>query len=258
MSPSQSWDPRQYADHARFVSDLGAPVIDLLAPKPAERILDLGCGDGVLTKQLMERGCEVLGVDASSTMVEAAQARGVSAQVMDGHELPFHEQFDAVFSNAALHWMLQPDEVLRRIRRSLRPGGRFVAEFGGQGNLNQVLLGLHRVLMARGHNPESVRPWYFPSAEEYRRRLIEQDFEVLTVDLFPRPTRLPNDMTDWLEMFAQPFMAIVPDDMRMQVLHEVRDSLRPTLKTEKGWVVDYVRLRCRAIKPASGRHAAES
>jgi trans-aconitate methyltransferase len=249
MSPSQVWDPRQYADHARFVTDLGAPVVDLLAPKPGERILDLGCGDGVLTKQLMDAGCDVLGVDASGAMVEAAQTRGVPAQVMDGHELPFHEQFDAVFSNAALHWMLQPDEVLRRVRRALRPAGRFVAEFGGERNLKQVLGGLHRVLKGHGYDAESIRPWYFPSAEEYRRRLIEQDFEVLALELFPRPTRLPHDMMDWLRMFAQPFMTIVPDDMNVQILHEVQDALSPTLKTSDGWVVDYVRLRCRAIKP---------
>jgi len=128
-------------------------------------------------------------------------------------------------------------------------GGRFVAEFGGQGNLKEVLAGLHQIFMAHGYDPESIRPWYFPSPEEYRRRLIEQGFEVMVLDFFPRPTRLPNDMTDWLEMFAQPFMAIVPDDMRRRILDEVCDSLRPILKTEDGWIVDYVRLRCRAIKP---------
>jgi SAM-dependent methyltransferase len=146
--------------------------------------------------------------------------------------------------------MLQPDEVLRRIWRSLRPGGRFVAEFGGQGNLQQVLLGLHQVLERRGYDSEPIRPWYFPSAEEYRERLIAQGFAVMTLDLFPRPTPLPDDMTDWLEMFAQPFTAIVADDMRPQILHEVRDALCPTLKTADGWIVDYVRLRCHAIKPA--------
>jgi trans-aconitate methyltransferase len=248
----QVWNPKQYAEHARFVTQLGAPLIALLAPKAGERILDLGCGDGVLTKELMDLGCEALGVDASPAMVEAAQGRGVPARVMDGHELPFHEQFEAVFSNAALHWMLEPDEVLRRVWRSLRPGGRFVAEFGGQGNLTQVLNGLHRVLKVHGYDPDSIRPWYFPSAEAYRERLTGQGFQVLSLDLFPRPTPLPDDMTDWLEMFAQPFLTIVPDEVRKQVLHEVRDSLRPTVRTADGrWVVDYVRLRCQAIKPAS-------
>jgi trans-aconitate methyltransferase len=251
MAPSQVWDPRQYADHARFVTDLGVAVIELLAPKPGERILDLGCGDGVLTKQLMDLGCEVLGVDASPAMVEAARARGAPAQLMDGHELPFTDEFDAVFSNAALHWMLQPDEVLRRIHRSLRPGGRFVAEFGGEGNLAQVLSGLYLVLKRHGHDPDAIQPWYFPSAEEYRRRLIEQGFEVRTLQIFPRPTRLPNDIADWLEMFAQPFLAVVPPDVRKQVLAEVRDALDPALQAPDGWIVDYVRLRCHAVKPAA-------
>lgn len=254
MSTPQVWNPKQYAEHARFVTQLGAPLIELLAPKAGERILDLGCGDGVLTKELMDRGCEVLGVDASPAMVEAAQARGVSAEVMNGHDLPFHEQFEAVFSNAALHWMLEPDEVLRRIWRSLRPGGRFVTEFGGQGNLTQVLTGLRRVLKDHGYDPDSIRPWYFPSAEEYRERLIGQRFEIVSLNLFPRPTPLPDDITDWLEMFAQPFLTIVPDEVRKQVLREVRDSLSPTLRTVDGrWVVDYVRLRCQAIKPPESR-----
>lgn len=252
MSSQQVWNPKQYAEHARFVTQLGAPLIELLVPKAGERILDIGCGDGVLTKQLMDIGCEVLGVDASPAMVEAARTVGVQAQVMDGHALPFHEQFDAVFSNAALHWMLEPDEVLGRIWSALRPGGRFVAEFGGQGNLTRVLTGLHQVLKAHGYNPDSIRPWYFPSAKEYGERLIRQGFHVLSLELFPRLTPLPNDITDWLEMFAQPFLTMVPDDVRRRVLHEVRDSLDPTLKTADGrWVVDYVRLRCQAIKPAS-------
>jgi trans-aconitate methyltransferase len=250
MAAPQIWNPKEYSDHARFVTELGAPLIELLAAKTGERILDLGCGDGVLAKRLMDLGCDVLGVDGSPAMVEAARSRGVSAQVMDGQELPFHEEFDAVFSNAALHWMLNPDEVLRRIRRALRSGGRFVAEFGGQGNLAQVLIGLHRVLKSNGYDPASVQPWYFPSAEGYRERLIEQGFEVLSLDLFPRPTLLPDDITDWLGMFAQPFLNLVPDDLRGRILTEARESLSSTLKRADGrWVVDYVRLRCQAIKP---------
>ncbi|MEX5220188.1 MAG: class I SAM-dependent methyltransferase [Nitrospira sp.] len=252
MAAPQIWNPKEYSDHARFVTDLGVPLIELLAPEAGERILDLGCGDGVLARRLMDLGCDVLGVDASPAMVEAARSRDVSAQVMDGHDLPFHEEFDAVFSNAALHWMLEPDEVLRRIRQSLRSGGRFVAEFGGQGNLTQVLIGLHRVLKANGHDPESVQPWYFPSAEEYRERLIGQGFQVLSLDLFSRPTLLPDDITDWLGMFAQPFLHLVPDHLRGRILHEARESLGSSLKRADGrWVVDYVRLRCRAIKPVT-------
>jgi trans-aconitate methyltransferase len=250
MPPRQDWDPRQYAEHARFVTELGAPLTEWLAPKPGERILDLGCGDGVLTKELMDLGCEVLGVDASPAMVEAARARGVPAQVMDGHELSFHEEFDAVFSNAALHWMLEPDVVLGKIVASLRPGGRLVAEFGGEGNLRHVLLALHQVLTRRGYDPESIRPWYFPSAQAYRRRLLDCGVEVQLLDLFPRPTKLPHDIAEWLQMFAQPFLTAVAADERQGILHDVRELLSPIMKTADGnWIVDYVRLRCLAMKP---------
>lgn len=246
----QVWDPKQYGDHARFVTDLGAPLIESLAPKAGERILDLGCGDGVLSRQLMDLGCEVVGVDASPAMVAAAQDRAVRALVMDGQALPFQNEFDAVFSNAALHWMLQPDRVLQNVWTSLRPGGRFVAEFGGQGNLTQVLSGLHGVLKNWGYDPEPIKPWYFPSAEEYRDKLVAQGFEVVSTDLFQRPTPLPNDITDWLTMFAQPFLVMVPDQRRSMFLEEVRDFLRETMMTADGrWMVDYVRLRCLARKP---------
>src|SRR5580698_543657 len=131
MSPAQTWDPATYARNARFVSDLGSPVVELLAPKPGERILDLACGDGVLTKKLSDLGCEVVAVDSSTPQVEAARRLGLNAHVMKAEELPYREEFDAIFSNAALHWIKQADAVIAGVYRSLRPGGRFVAECGG-------------------------------------------------------------------------------------------------------------------------------
>lgn len=253
MSAEQHWNPQQYAEHARFVTDLGAPLIDMLAPKPGERVLDVGCGDGVLTKQLMERGCDVIGVDASPAMVEAAKLCGVNAQTMDGHRLPFNEEFDAVFSNAALHWMVKPDEALHSVRRALRPGGRFVAEFGGRGNLTKVLVGLHKILRAYGGDPTAIQPWYFPTAEEYRARLEQQGFQVISIDVFPRPTELPGDIAKWLEMFAQPFLFLIPSASQAEFITRVREALRPILVSPDGrWTVDYVRLRCHAVKPTAG------
>src|SRR3954447_18573263 len=128
---NQSWDPVRYAEHARFVSDLGMPVVDLLAPRPGERILDLGCGDGVLTEKLVAMGCQVVGADSSVELIKAAKARGLDARVMDGQRLTFANEFDAVFSNAALHWMKRADEVIAGVWRALKPCGRFVAECGG-------------------------------------------------------------------------------------------------------------------------------
>ncbi|NGZ09759.1 MAG: class I SAM-dependent methyltransferase [Nitrospira sp. LK70] len=253
MSTQPIWNPQQYAEHARFVTDLGAPLIDMLAPKPGERVLDVGCGDGVLTKQLLDLGCDVVGIDSSQAMVEAAKALGVHAQVIDGHRLPFHQEFDAVFSNAALHWMVKPDEALRGIRQALRPGGRLVAEFGGKGNLTNVLAGLHKVLKTYGCDPATIQPWYFPTAEEYRARLEQQGFQVVAIDLFPRPIELPGDITKWLEMFAQPFLDLIPNSSQAEFTARVRETLRPVLEAPDGrWTVDYVRLRCHAVKPTVG------
>ncbi len=127
MSTEQIWDPASYAQNARFVSDLGLPVVDLLAPKLGERILDLGCGDGVLTKKLADLGCEVVAVDSSAPQIEAARKLGLDAFAISGENLPYNEEFDAVFSNAALHWIKRADVMLAGVYRSLKPGGRFVA-----------------------------------------------------------------------------------------------------------------------------------
>jgi trans-aconitate methyltransferase len=149
VTAHQTWSPEQYAQQARFVSDLGMPVVELLAPRAGERILDLGCGDGSLTKKLVEMGCQVVGVDASHAMVAAAQALGLDARVMDGQSLPFAQEFDAVFSNAALHWMPRADVVIAGVWQSLKPGGRFVGECGGSGNTATVVHALAHALHRR-------------------------------------------------------------------------------------------------------------
>ena len=219
-------------------------MVELLAPVAGERIWDLGCGDGVLAKQLAAMGCEVVGVDGSVEMIQATRALGVQATVMDGQALSFDNDFDAVFSNAALHWMKRPDEVLRGVARALRPGGRFVAEFGGGDNVARVLDAVSTCLEDRGIDAESVNPWYFPQPGEYRKKLTEHGFEVTYLDLFPRPTPLPGDVVAWLETFAQSFTAAVVIEERQSLLEEVREVLKPTLFDSKnGWWVDYVRLR---------------
>src|SRR5271154_187946 len=178
MQTSQTWDPERYARNARFVSDLGAPVFELLAPMRDERILDLGCGDGVLTAKLAAMGCRAIGVDASPEQVEAAKKLGVEAQVVDGEHLNFDNEFDAVFSNAALHWMRSPDSVIAGVWRALRPGGRFVAEMGGYGCVETIKRALIQALDRRGIDGKAAVPWYFPAPEEYRARLERQGFAV--------------------------------------------------------------------------------
>jgi trans-aconitate methyltransferase len=244
LPPTQRWDSRRYAAHAGFVPALGAPVVELLAPRAGERILDLGCGDGVLTATLAAAGAEVVGVDSSPEMVAAAKARGLDARVMDGRALAFEAPFDAVFSNAALHWMTEPDAVLAGVARALRPGGRFVGELGGHGNVAAILVALLAVLARRGVDGRAAMPWYFPTLEAYGAKLAAHGFLVERIELIPRPTPLPTDMAGWLETFAQPFLGRLAAAERASALAEAQELLAPALCDEVGrWTADYVRLR---------------
>ncbi len=244
---SQHWNPERYVRNAGFVADLGAPLLELLAAKPGERILDIGCGDGRLSLLIMETGTTVVGVDGAPGMVAAACDRGVDAQVMDGQALTFDTEFDAVFSNAALHWMNDADAVIAGVRRALKPGGRFVAEFGGGDNVKQVVAALVAALDRRGLQGRSFIPWYFPTDGEYRERLEAGGFAVDTIALIPRPTPLPGLIGDWLDTFAESFLFAVPETDRDDLKNEVVEALRPTLCDDGGqWLVDYVRLRVTA------------
>jgi trans-aconitate methyltransferase len=249
MGPQQ-WNPETYAQNARFVSELGRPVVELLAPQPGERILDLGCGDGALTEELAAIGCAVVGVDASPAQVAAAGERGLEAHVADAEALTYDAEFDAVFSNAALHWIKRPGTVITGVHRALRPGGRFVGEFGGHGNVDVIVDGLLYALERRGIDGHAHHPWYFPTPAAYQKELEEGGLVVDTIALIPRPTPLPGDIVEWLEIFAGPFAAGLGDDQRAELFGEVREIVRPRLCGEGGrWSVDYVRLRFSAHKP---------
>jgi trans-aconitate methyltransferase len=250
MSAAQTWDPASYARNARFVSDLGSPVVELLAPRPGERILDLGCGDGVLTRKLVDLGCEVVAVDSSAPQVEAARKLGLDAHVISGEALPFREEFDAVFSNAVLHWIKNADPMIAGVYRSLKPGGRFIAECGGYGCVHKVRTALVEALDRRGTSGEARVPWYFPTPGDYATRLERAGFRVDSIALIPRPTPLPGDIIDWLEIFALSFLQGLSDAERQEYLQEVRTVLEPQLRESTGtWVADYVRLRFAASKP---------
>jgi SAM-dependent methyltransferase len=244
QTQSQTWDPERYARNARFVSDLGAPVVELLAPHAGERILDLGCGDGVLTAKLAAMGCAVIGVDASPQQIEAARKLNVDARVMDGENLAFANEFDAVFSNAALYWMRNPDKVIAGVHRALHPQGRFVAEFGGHGCVAKIKKALVAALNRRNINGEAAIPWFFPTVEDYSQRLTHAGFAINYIALIPRPTPLPGDVTAWLETFAESFTNSLPPADRPAYLAEVQEALRPQLCDAEGkWTADYVRLR---------------
>jgi len=247
----QTWDPESYARNARFVSDLGVGVVDLLDPKPGEHVLDLGCGDGALTEMLVERGCNVIGMDSSGAQVTAARARGLDARVGDARVLQYEEAFDAVFTNATLHWIDDIDSVLAGVRRALRPGGRFVGEFGGKGNVKHVISALYSALARRGVDGAALNPWRFLSESEFRHALEDQGFDVDQIVLFPRPTTLPGSVEDWIELFCKTFLAKLNESDRRSFMREVADALRPEIyTTDSGWVLDYMRLRFVATKPA--------
>src|ERR1700758_1718138 len=201
----QHWSAQRYAETAHFVPTLGAPVLELLAPKPGEQILDLGCGDGVLTEKIAAAGATVSAVDAAADMVAAARRRGLDARVVAGQDLDFDRSFDAVFSNAALHWMRPSEKVLAGVYRALKPGGRFVAEMGGHNNTAAIIIALSAVLGRRGLDAHRLNPWYFPSARAYRKKLEEAGFTIEEIRIIPRPTVLPTSIEPWLDTFAAAF-----------------------------------------------------
>jgi trans-aconitate methyltransferase len=251
MNEAQTWDPERYAKNARFVSDLAAPVLELLSPKAGERILDLGCGDGVLTEKLAAKGCLMLGVDSSAELIRAAEERGIDARVLSGEELDYAEEFDAVFSNAALHWMRRADDVVLGVYRALRPGGRFVAECGGVGCVHRIRTALVQALNDRQIDGEAHVPWYFPTPGEYALRLERAGFQVDSIALIPRPTPLPGNVLGWLETFGESFSNALPASERPAYLQQVQNALEPLLRNTEGvWFADYVRLRFMATKPA--------
>ncbi len=246
------WKPDDYAKNASFVPALGAPVLALLNPQPGERILDLGCGDGVLTEKLVEAGAEVVGVDASAEMIDAARARGLDARVIDGEKLDFDREFDAVFSNAALHWMLDPGAVAAGVFRALKPGGRFAGEQGGEGNIATLRKGLRAELTERGYPVPGEDPQWYASPEEFTAIYGLAGFADIDARIIPRPTELPHGVAAWLTTFRAGFMdhAQVPDAEQAEVAIAVERRLEADLRREDGiWVADYVRLRFSMRKP---------
>ena len=247
MAQTTRWNPVSYAANARFVAELGEPLLALLDAKAKEIILDLGCGDGALTGKIAAAGCKVYGCDASLAQLCATRKLGIDVFVMDGQQLGLKRRFDAVFTNAALHWMKQAEKVVEGVANALKPGGRFVGEFGGKGNVETIRQALHGALGNRGIDPWSVDPWYYAEPQEYTDLLHRHGFTVEYIELIPRPTKLPGDILGWLDVFAQPFSKAVAESQRAEFVNEIRRQLEPSLqKSDGSWYADYVRLRFKA------------
>ncbi|MDF2430915.1 MAG: hypothetical protein JWP44_546 [Mucilaginibacter sp.] len=248
------WDAELYDDKHAFVFEYGESVLELLDIKPGERILDLGCGTGHLTHEIKDHGAVVTGIDASADMiVHASKAYpDIDFVVADGTNFHFDEPFDAVFSNAALHWIHDADEAIGCVYNCLKPGGRFVAEMGGKGNMEHMIAATQQVLAQHGFSDLAKRKaWYFPSLGEYAGKLEKQGFKVTYALHFDRKTLLQDGrqgVTKWLNMFGPTFFEGIEEKEKQQILTEITDLLQPYYNDNGQWYADYKRLRFIAVK----------
>lgn len=253
QASTNTWNAKLYDEKINFVSRLGEGVVDLLNPQPGERILDLGCGTGDLTQKIAQKGANVLGIDMAASMIQTAKQKfpQLAFEVQDATSFRTTEPFDAVFSNAALHWIKQADQLIETVRSVLRKGGRFVAEFGGKGNVETVVRGIAKVLAERGISADERNPWYFPSIGEYSTLLEQHGFRVTHAFHFDRPTPLPDGaegLSHWLNMFSESFFHDIPADEKEELFKQVAEEIKDELFKDGTWYLDYKRLRILAIK----------
>ncbi|GAK13337.1 methyltransferase domain-containing protein [Geomicrobium sp. JCM 19039] len=249
------WDPSLYDDTAAYVSRYGKDLLEeWLAPKKGETIIDLGCGTGELADRITQLGATVHGIDSSSSMVETAKAKypNLSFEVADAKEFKVDQPVDAVFSNAALHWMTEPDPVLQSVSKSLKPGGRFIGEMGAQDNIATIIAAVNMAFVEIGQEPmPTIFPWYFPSLGEYTSLLEKHGFVVEKAVYFNRPTPLVNGaegLKIWMQNFADPLLQPLEPEIREEVLERTIQFAEPALRDGDQWYADYVRLRFSAYK----------
>jgi len=253
VAQGSQWNAGLYDDKHSFVWKMAAGLLELLEAKARERILDLGCGTGHLTEQIAASGAKVVGVDLSSEMIRQAKEKypALQFELMDAREIAFAEPFDAVFSNATLHWIKEPEKVITRIATVLRPRGRFVAEFGGKGNVGGLMAAVEQAWRKIGVSGPTPDPWYYPSIAEYAARLEKHGMEVTYAILFDRPTPLEDGergLRNWLSMFGGSFLGQLSAEQREVTLLAIEQEARPALWRDSQWVMDYRRLRIVAKK----------
>ena len=252
--PPKKWDAGLYDTRHAFVWEKAKGLVELLAPQAGEKILDLGCGTGALTAEIAQCGAEVFGIDRSTDMIAEARRKfpALRFEVMDARELDFAVEFDAVFSNAVLHWIREPERVIAGVEKALRPGGRFVAEFGGKGNIQRLVDGMERACRAMGISQNvTAATWYYPGIAEYAGLLETHGLEVRHAALFARPTKLEEGekgLENWIHMFASAFSDSVGLDRMGAWIREVERQSRPELWKGDHWELDYQRLRIAAWK----------
>ena len=242
---TSKWDAGDYARVGGFVAELGGAALDLLDPKPGERILDVGCGEGTLTKRVLERGATVLGIDNSPQMIAAARANGVDALLLAAEHMQFFAEFDAAFSNAALHWVLEKEQAARAIFRALKPGSRFAGEMGGEGNLEKLREALDEELIIRGYVPPVEASNWYASPDEFARVYEAAGFDEIDARLIERPTPIEHGVAEWVTTFRRGWLdrAQVPENERAEIAAAIADRVGSN-------VADYVRLRFIMRKPA--------
>lgn len=250
---TNKWNAHLYDTKHSFVSNYGRNVIELLAPKQGEKILDVGCGTGDLANELYKQGVDVVGVDHSSTMVEQAKQKypHIPFYVADIMNLPYEKEFDAIYSNAVLHWVKNPERALYNMCKSLRIGGRLVAEFGGEGNVHQLTKTIIKQVREAGYTFDKMYfPWYFPSIAEYTKLMEQTGFRVTYANLYDRSTPLKgaDGLKNWINMFAEEFLYDVPISKRDKVIKQIEQALKQDLYQEGEWIADYVRLQVVGVK----------
>ncbi|MCC5651103.1 methyltransferase domain-containing protein [Nostoc sp. XA013] len=251
--PNNDWNTALYQDKHAFVWQYGEDLLKFLNLKPGESILDLGCGTGQLTEKIAQAGAEVVGVDHAPAMIEKARQNypHIRFDIADARNFRVDKPLDAVFSNAVLHWVKEADSAIACIHQALKPEGRFVAEFGGKGNVQAIATALESALEALNISAQARNPWYFPSIGEYASLLEQQGFDVIHAMLFARPTPLAEGeagMANWIGMFASAFLVGLTDEQQIQVIRVVNEYLKPTLYQQGIWTADYRRIRIVAIK----------
>lgn len=245
VASTSKWNAADYARVGSFVVELGGAALDLLDPQPGDRILDIGCGEGTLTKKIAERGATVLGIDNSPEMLAAARAKGVDALLLAAEDMQFFTEFDAAFSNATLHWVLEKEQAARAIFRALKPGGRFAGEMGGEGNLAKLRATLDEELVIRGYAPPLEASNWYASPDEFAAIYEGTGFREIDARLIERPTAIEHGVAEWVTTFRRGWLdrAGVPVDERAEIGAAVADRVGSN-------VADYVRLRFIMRKPS--------